>query len=250
MVFGESETVKIPKHISILGSPESLTWKIGMTKNPRFSKPTQVQSIIFDRSQWTKEKARAWLKKHKKKIPTVDVTSQYYRFRQFHPSKYKKGTYRTIPFGSGSTGIKAIIAVPTTERNPETRHTSFYSREFYLACNGTLTTLFLIDGQFASEIEDSEVKGGSSIGDAYCLWSGFQPNAFYRFDLPDYDLKKRGTAIRICYQSDKWDGNLTHYYHDFETPTSIWCNRYSDATIWAIRHANGAKIVSAEGILG
>jgi len=221
-----------------------------MTRNPGFKKPTEVQTVIFDRKKWTVREAKTWLKGHGKKAPAADTTKDYHRFRQGSPGRYDKSTFRTISLGNRSKGIKAVVAVPKRERNPETRHTSFYSRQFFLCCNSSLTVLFLIDGAFATEISEDEVTGGRALADTYQLWSGFEPDIFYSFNLPKYDLKKGGEAKRICYQSDKWDNKLTHYYHDFEGSPSIWVNRYSDPTIWAIKHKSGRKIVSQEGIIG
>lgn len=242
--------MKVPKHISILGSPESIVWEVAMTRNPGFKKATEIQSILFDKQKWGVKDAKDWLRKHGKKAPAVDTTADYHRFRQEPPGSFSKQTFRTIQLGNRSKGIKAVIAVPKAARNPETRHTSFYSRQFFLCCNSSLTVLYLIDGQYAKEIGEDEVTGGASLADTYRLWSGFEPDTFYSFDLPNYELKKGGEAVRLCYQSDKWDGHLTHYYHDFERSPSIWVNRYSDPTIWAIKHKTGRKIVSEEGIIG
>lgn len=122
--------------------------------------------------------------------------------------------------------------------------TSFLSRQYFLACNETLTTLFLIDGKYATPID----KPAGLKTSAYRLWSGFKPDDCYRFDLPVHALKKKGLAVRICYQSDKWNGKLTHYFHDFDAPAEIFVNRYHDPTIWALKHTRG-RIVSAEGII-
>jgi hypothetical protein len=242
--------MKVPKHISVLGSPDSLLWEVAdRVRNPRFKKATEVQSVIFDRSKWNVKDAKAWLKKHKKKAPAADTTADYHRFRQAPPGHFQKSTFRTIPLGAKAKGIKAVIAVPAA-RNPESRHTSFYSRQFFLCCNASLTVLYLIDGQYAEEIGKDEVSGGAALADAYSLWSGFEPNSFYSFDLPAYELKKRGEARQINYQSDKWTGRLTRYYHDFDRPPWVWVNKYSDPTIWAIKHKDGRKIVTKEGIIG
>ena len=42
---------------------------------------SSIQSIIFDRSFWTLQEAKAWLKKHNLK-DDVDVKPNTYRFRQ------------------------------------------------------------------------------------------------------------------------------------------------------------------------
>lgn len=237
--------MKIPAQISILGSPESLTWE-SITENPRFKKSTQTQSIIFDKKLWSVDDAKEWLRAHAKRAPKADTTNDYHRFRQAHPDDFQKSTFRTISLGRADRGIKAIIAVPKKERNPGSLCTSFQSRRYFMACNETLTVLYLIDGEYASEVDKPK---GLSKCRAFKLWSGFAPDTYYQFDLPQYVLKKGGAAIQICYQSDKWDGKLTHYFHDF-AHCDIWMNRHRDATIWAIKRRDGKRIVSAEGIIG
>lgn len=79
----------------------------------RFKKSTEVQTILFDKSMWTVTAARKWLKDHGYKVPAVDTTKEYHRFRQRPTFHFKKGTFRTKKFGSG-TGIRSVIAVPRT----------------------------------------------------------------------------------------------------------------------------------------
>jgi hypothetical protein len=53
-----------------------------------------IQSVLFSKSAWTLNKARAWLRKHNYKVKKVDITKSLYRFRQLPPDKFKK--YRLI----------------------------------------------------------------------------------------------------------------------------------------------------------
>lgn len=235
--------MKVAHQIAVLGSPESLTWDPHRMRNPRFKKSTQTQSIIFPRETWTVDAAKKWLRSHGKKAPAVDQTKDFLRFRQEDPDQFDKKTFRTIPLGR--SGIKSIIGVSKKVRNPEISQTSFLSRAFFMCCNESCSTLFLIDGIYATEIDR---PSGLTRTSAFSLWSGFQPDNYYQFDLPDYELKKGGEAVRICYQSDKWDGKLTHYFHDFIHAPKVWFNK--DRTIWAIKHQTSRNIVSAEGIIG
>ncbi len=52
-----------------------------------------VQSIIFYKDGFTKEKAINWLKKNDKKYD-IDEKEQTYRSRQITPSKFDKTTFR------------------------------------------------------------------------------------------------------------------------------------------------------------
>ncbi len=53
----------------------------------------EIQSVIFDKSKWTPEKASNWLKKHEFKTSyygkPVDITKGFLRYRQENPKKYK-----------------------------------------------------------------------------------------------------------------------------------------------------------------
>lgn len=67
-------------------------------------KGSEVQSLLFDRSQWTPRSARAWAKKHGYRSVKVHETDNYIRLRQFAPVG---GTEkRTITFGRG---IRAVV---------------------------------------------------------------------------------------------------------------------------------------------
>jgi hypothetical protein len=69
----------------------------------------QVQSLLFSRADgWTAEKAKSWAKKHNFKASKVDVTDQYIRLRQLDPKGFQ--VKRTIPFGKGTKGIRAVVA--------------------------------------------------------------------------------------------------------------------------------------------
>lgn len=84
----------------------------------RFKKSTEVQSILFLRTNWTPAAAKKWLSAHGYKTPAVDKTADYYRYRQSPPFNFKKGTFRTITLGAAARGIKAVIAVPREKANP------------------------------------------------------------------------------------------------------------------------------------
>ena len=59
---------------------------------------SDIQSILFKKSNWSLSKSRKWLKKHgfkthfRNKSPK-DETEEYYRFRQKEPYLYK--SFRT-----------------------------------------------------------------------------------------------------------------------------------------------------------
>lgn len=72
--------------------------------------PTRVQSILFDRERWTALDARNWLRSHGYHGLELDRKADTLRFRQIEPEFFRRGTFRTIPFGDD--GIQAVIGVP------------------------------------------------------------------------------------------------------------------------------------------
>jgi hypothetical protein len=58
-----------------------------------------IQSILFNKNNWTVGNARSWLKSHGyKSSGKVHITNNYFRFRQFAPKNY---SYRTLDIGNG-----------------------------------------------------------------------------------------------------------------------------------------------------
>ena len=54
------------------------------------SEHPNIQSVLFDKHFWTEKSARAWLKQHKFKYNNkVDITENFFRFRQVSPKKFK-----------------------------------------------------------------------------------------------------------------------------------------------------------------
>lgn len=71
---------------------------------------SQVQSVLFDNSSWSIEKAANWVVNHGFKAPKVDVTQHLLRFRQIDPATLRrKGyqKYRTHPIGEGISFVLA-----------------------------------------------------------------------------------------------------------------------------------------------
>jgi hypothetical protein len=68
---------------------------------------TTVQTLIFPKSKYSESRAKAWSMAHGYVVHKTDVTSQSIRIRQRPPSKFQKGSLRTISFGR--SGIRAVI---------------------------------------------------------------------------------------------------------------------------------------------
>jgi len=80
----------------------------------RFYGSTKVQSVRFDRGEWSVQKAKDWLSDHDFRYGKVDKTVNQLRFRQFAPEDAEPGTFRTItPERDGAPfGVQFVIAVP------------------------------------------------------------------------------------------------------------------------------------------
>lgn len=77
-------------------------------KEPRFTKPTGIQSLIFDKKKFTVKQAKKWAKDRNFQFGKVDEKPDTIRLRQFDPKKCQKGTFRTIDI---TNGVKAVICV-------------------------------------------------------------------------------------------------------------------------------------------
>lgn len=65
-----------------------------------------VQSILFPRNLFTIRSSINWLRKHKFKITKVDITDNFFRFRQFPPKKHYKYFTKRL-----RNGIELIIVI-------------------------------------------------------------------------------------------------------------------------------------------
>lgn len=63
-----------------------------------------IQSILLDKNIWKKDKAIKWIKMNKFKHKKIDVTQNYYRFRQSNPNKFSKFRIKNI-----KNGIKLVL---------------------------------------------------------------------------------------------------------------------------------------------
>ena len=72
-------------------------------------KSTTVQTLIFDKSKFTLEQVKQWIKDHDYIIesnPGIDETETSFRVRQKSPGEFIEGSFRTIDI---TDGIKAVI---------------------------------------------------------------------------------------------------------------------------------------------
>jgi len=76
---------------------ERLVNKIRELRGRGLSKsPSQVQSIVFDKSEWTIPKIKKWLKEHNYKYSKADKTETKIRIRQENPDNYSEFRVKNI----------------------------------------------------------------------------------------------------------------------------------------------------------
>jgi len=228
-----------------------------------FSRPTEVQTILFDRETWTVSRAKEWLARHDRQIPLADITRDYLRFHQAPPSHFESGTFRTIPFGR--QGIKAVIGVPKISSNPAKRSvrlprkvidlgrcveiewddgTSWLPRKasIHLCCSESGRTLWVLP----VSRENTRTKPESKL---YKRFTGFYTSGVRTARVREPSKLRYSKPVKaIVYESDKWSGKKTQYIHTFRSRPRAYCDRLSDPSFIKI---SGGKIrIRSVGITG
>lgn len=250
----------------------------------RFKKATEVQTFLFDKTKWTVTAAKKWLKDHKKKVPAVDTTAEYHRFRQSPPFNFEKGTFRTIPIGAARNGIKAVIAVPKVTKNPakpkrrnppnktgaspwlpallvdladpisidleDGQQLKFpRSGKFALCSNRSGTELWILTRADAKKVQASDEKA-ETLFEKFTGFEHDQDNAALMVQVSPKKFTQIGRAMNIVYRSDKFSkpGKTADYIHPFEKYPLVSVDNPNRPSIVALR---GGKIrVKEEGITG
>jgi hypothetical protein len=78
---------------------EKLVETIRRLRGSGLKQSSQVQSIVFDKSEFTIKEAKKWLKQHNYKVSKVDKTETTLRFRQEDPNNYTEFRVKTLPGG-------------------------------------------------------------------------------------------------------------------------------------------------------
>ena len=74
--------------------------------------PTNVQTLIFSKGNFSESQAVAWATKHDYGADKVDETSDSFRLRQRPPAAFESGSFRTIEL---TEGVQAVIGKPKNE---------------------------------------------------------------------------------------------------------------------------------------
>lgn len=247
----------------------------------RFPRSTTVQTVIFDRQLWTVSAAKKWLKDHDYKVPPVDTTDDYHRFRQHPTFQFTAGTLRTKNFGK-DTGIKAVIGMPrkAKKKNPtrpptkakrakrpasrlpsvlvdiadamsveldDGREIKFKLRDgFSVSCNDKGNELWILSRAGSRTVD---VQDGEDYKKMFERFTGYEADDVGELvKRPAARLISIGRCSAILYRSDKFARKEHDYIHPFKTPPTVSVDDNAKPAIVAIR---GGRIrVTAEGITG
>ena len=69
----------------------------------------KIQSVIFNKHYYTFNEAKTFIKKNGYKIGRIDITKNYYRFRQLEPNYLLRSNYSKIRTKKLKYGIKLIL---------------------------------------------------------------------------------------------------------------------------------------------
>lgn len=70
---------------------------------------TKIQTLIFNKDNFTKKQAKDWAKKHDERYGFVDEKENTYRIRQREPETFVEDSFRTITL---TKGVKGVIGCP------------------------------------------------------------------------------------------------------------------------------------------
>lgn len=250
----------------------------------RFKRATDVQTYLFDKSKWGVTAAKKWLKDHGKKVPKVDTTSEYHRFRQSPPFNFQKGTFRTIDIGPKSKGIKAVIAVPKEKKNPtkpkkknppnragaspwlpallvdiadpvsidlEDGQQLKFPRggKWALCSNRSGTELWIMSREGSKKVQASDEKA-ETLFEKFTGYEHDQENNALMIQVSPKKLERIGRAMNIVYRSDKFSkpGKTSNYIHPFQKYPVVSVDSATRPAIVALRGGNIK--VKQEGITG
>jgi hypothetical protein len=104
-----SNGISNAKVITDTTNDESLNNFLIDLKNTLAQDSTEVQTLIFSKSDFTKDEVLAWAKDHKLGADKIDETEDSYRVRQKDPNDFEPDSFRTIDI---TKGVKAVIGKP------------------------------------------------------------------------------------------------------------------------------------------
>ncbi len=72
-----------------------------------------VQTVLLKRNKFTQSQAIQWILDHNYHYKKLDITKDYFRFRQYDPEPFLKAHYRPRSISLGDDGYLVIMYPPT-----------------------------------------------------------------------------------------------------------------------------------------
>lgn len=134
--------------------------------------------------------------------------------------------------------VEEITYRKDNSRTPTTINFSAKKGDFLLAVNPSYTTLFIFESSTTGKVEIIRDKNGIQSG---------MMHQIIRYQVPELELKKLGSAITIRYRSTWWEGDLMEYRHDFKN-ADFYGDSYTRIKSMGIKLKKG-KILNSRGIV-
>ena len=67
--------------------------------------PLSVQSVLIPRKKFSLLSAKEWLMSNNYKLKKIDITENFFRFRQYSPSRSTAFRMKTLP-----NGVKLVLS--------------------------------------------------------------------------------------------------------------------------------------------
>lgn len=123
-------------------------------------------------------------------------------------------------------------------------------QQCYLFCNGDSKKVFLLE---PSKVVETEIPiGHQAEKNAYAKWSGFaEIDEAWDLTIPSDKLRKLGEVVEVRYDSDKWEGKWTRYYHRYERypMVALYSDNRKSPKAWGIKDTKNRKLVSYRGLI-
>lgn len=118
-----------------------------------------------------------------------------------------------------------------------------------LTTNTTGTAIYLLP--WAGNVKRGSLpRGADGQKKRFQTWSEFRATEAFKITIKKDTLFLCGKPLRLEYESDKWTGKPTIYFHNFKKAgCKLYVNRGNVET-FGILQERGQTIVSARGIIG
>lgn len=151
-------------------SDDSLNDSLNALKNTLAQDSTDVQTLIFSKSDFNKDEAIAWAKDHKFIADKIDETSDSLRLRQKDPNDFEPDSFRTIDITKGVQAVvgkpKAKDAAPPADNAPAADPDAAQDQEMLTLMQGMADTMKKIYEMCDAMMKKLDAEAGADSGEA------------------------------------------------------------------------------------